>query len=887
MDQTKHMELKSPDDLAPLIARAKDEGWTELNLSYNSISDDGAKAIAASLKNLTTLDLSDNSIGDDGAKAIAVSFKNLTTLDLSDNSIGEDGAKAIAASLKNLTSLDLSDNSIGDDGAKAIAASLKNLTSLDLSDNSIGDDGAKAILDAAVARPQSHRFRFLWLQENGDLSALVPDEVLAHPDDPEAILAAYRRLVVGDKRALNEAKLLVVGNEAVGKTSLLRYLIDGRPRDPAEEKTSGIAQEKIETESWPLETGTEPDAGDIRLNVWDFGGQEMMRGTHRFFLTARSLYLLVLEDRREDDRSIHDWLKTIRNRGADSPILVVINKSDEGKQALRLDEVGLRKEYPEIVGFLRTSCNDDDYSRDSIQTLRETIVDTVAQNDGLKHVRDGFAPSWLRIKDEITALAAERAVLPLSDFQHLCEQGDTPADQVTDDDERRLLLRLLNDLGTIVAHGLDRETPRVTQDITLLDPNWLTGAVYQILNHPTVRDQQGEFTREQWVDWLDPEIYPKKHHDFILDMMRDEEVGLCFRLPTAASDERYLIPEALPASKPDYKDIWPEDTLRFRYHYDYLPPGLIPRFIVQAHRNLTEQKTRWRQGALFAAEGCKILVEANIAASPKRIDIQVCGPNERRRAALAVILNELGHVHALNPECGAKPRVPLPDQPEHDVSYDHLLTRERQHGSSYIIDPEGADRTYTVAELLDGVRHEQRPERYPKDAAGRQYIAENMVVNQVYGHAEGDVTQAGIVNNAAPPKKTWADALTSWRFFALAAATAAVVLALILYLIPSWELRLGIAALAALFVAVYLKVAAANPDRVFRRWIARTILAGLAINIGGVAFDAFMISDPATLSLTWDGTVSFLFNIAWPLIVIALAALERQRMQQAGKMSPA
>lgn len=57
----------------------------------------------------------------------------------------------------------------------------------------------------------------------------------------------------------------------------------------------------------------------------------MMRSTHRFFLTARSLYLLVLEDRREDDHSVRDWLKTIRNRGADSPILVVINKSDEGE----------------------------------------------------------------------------------------------------------------------------------------------------------------------------------------------------------------------------------------------------------------------------------------------------------------------------------------------------------------------------------------------------------------------------------------------------------------------------------------------------------------------------------------------------------------------------
>lgn len=100
---------------------------------------------------------------------------------------------------------------------------------------------------------------------------------------------------------------------------------------------------------------------------------------------------------------------------------------------------------------------------------------------------------------------------------------------------------------------------------------------------------------------------------------------------------------------------------------------------------------------------------------------------------------------------------------------------------------------------------------------------------------------------------------------------------MILYLIPSWELRLSIAGLATHFVAVYLRVAAANPERFFRRWIARTTLLGLAVNLGGVAFEAFFLSEPAAGWLRFDSNVSLLFNIAWPLIVIALAILEWQR----------
>ena len=94
------------------------------------------------------------------------------------------------------------------------------------------------------------------------------------------------------------------------------------------------------------------------------------------------------------------------------------------------------------------------------------------------------------------------------------------------------------------------------QQITLLDPNWLTGAIYTLLNSPTVRDQAGEFGRAQLGTLLDPKLYPEQWHEFILDMMQDPDIGLCFELP-GTDHERYLIPEALPANEPDY-GIWPD-----------------------------------------------------------------------------------------------------------------------------------------------------------------------------------------------------------------------------------------------------------------------------------------------------------------------------------------
>ncbi len=169
----------------------------------------------------------------------------------------------------------------------------------------------------------------------------------------------------------------MVGNEAVGKTSLVRFLVDGKPCDEDEKRTSGIAKR-----AWT------PEENGIRLNIWDFAGQEITRGTHQYFLTERSLYLLVLEDRRQDDQSIYEWLKIILNRGRNSPIIVIINKSDEGKRELALPEEKLKNDYPQIAAFLRTSCKADEWSKRSVKELQETIVKTLADAPELQPIRD-------------------------------------------------------------------------------------------------------------------------------------------------------------------------------------------------------------------------------------------------------------------------------------------------------------------------------------------------------------------------------------------------------------------------------------------------------------------------------------------------------------------
>ena len=58
------------------------------------------------------------------------------------------------------------------------------------------------------------------------------------------------------------------------------------------------------------------------LNIWDFGGQEIMHSTHQFFFTKRTVYILVVNARQNENKDkTEKWLKRIESFGGDSPVI--------------------------------------------------------------------------------------------------------------------------------------------------------------------------------------------------------------------------------------------------------------------------------------------------------------------------------------------------------------------------------------------------------------------------------------------------------------------------------------------------------------------------------------------------------------------------------------
>ncbi len=114
------------DHMEPLAASPYLQRTNYLDLSNNSVRDQGARLLAESpyLAHVQGLNLSSSSVGDGGLKALAASphLAELRELYLGDNRIGNSGVRALAQSplARQLQVLHLRFNTIGADGAELL-----------------------------------------------------------------------------------------------------------------------------------------------------------------------------------------------------------------------------------------------------------------------------------------------------------------------------------------------------------------------------------------------------------------------------------------------------------------------------------------------------------------------------------------------------------------------------------------------------------------------------------------------------------------------------------------------------------------------------------------------------------------------------------------------
>ena len=579
---------------------------TKLSLHSNQIT--VIPEAIAQLTNLARLDLGDNQTT--VIPEAVIQLTNLTELYLDGNQITI--IPEAITQLSNLTRLYLHSNQIT--VIPEAIAQLTNLTKLSLSSNQITE-----IPSSITSLPKLERLN---LRDN-PLS--IPKDIL---DSDSPIVGRYRLPAAkpildyyfttrdpDQTTDLHEAKLLIVGEGGAGKTSLAQKLLNSDyTLTPETEDTS---TQGIDIRKWEF-TGTN---GKLYcINIWDFGGQEIYHQTHQFFLTERSLYLLVADSRKEDTNHPY-WLNIIRLLSNNSPILLIQNEKQNRTCTLNLRE--LRAEFDAL--HTPTSINLADNR--GLSTLRKAIQRHLEDllGDGLP-----FPNKWLNVRHSLEN--DNRNYISLSDYETTCRRCG-----IRDKSEMLNLSSFLHSLGICLHFQKDP----ILRNTFILKPNWGTAAVYKVLDCDRVKQNLGQFTNSDLADiWSSPE-YANLHHE-LLQLMKQFKV--CYEIPHRSG--HYIAPHLLSPASPDYP--WNSThnlTLRHRYK-GFMPKGILTRFIVEMHRQIENVSSPnaalvWKTGVVLTNGSARAEILEN--QTHRQIEIRVSG--NRPRDLLTIVNHQFETIH--------------------------------------------------------------------------------------------------------------------------------------------------------------------------------------------------------------------------------------------------
>jgi len=642
------------------------------------------------LRGLILLNLDSNELH--GLPKEIGNLAKLQSLCLSRNRFGR--LPRALAQLKALRTLDVRYNRLRTVPASILA--LPSLRRLDLSGNHL-TELPKALLNLVSLEG---------IGLHGNPSLGIPPEVLGPEDElstaQEVLEWYFRNAAAKAKQCILEAKMIFVGWGAVGKTSLRRRLIDGT--FDINERTT----HKIEIRPWPVRLETD----DVKLNVWDFGGQEILHATHQFFLTKRSLYVLVLAGREkmQGAQDAEYWLRLIKGFGAGSPAIVVLNKQHVCR--FDLNRQSLREKYPFIRGFVETDCE----PQLNLDSLKDLILREI---NSLPELRKEFDEKWIAIKNEVADLKAKgKRRIAVSEYQSLCAKNGE-----RDEKWQRWLLGFLHDLGVVVCFHEDH---RLAND-GLLDPQWVVDGVYKVLNEPALKGHDGRVTRTQIRELLPPDDYSDDDVRVLIDLM--EKFQLCFWLDD--DREELVIPELMTEQEPDWKKHFPhlQQCLQFELRYDFLPEGLLPRFVVATH-HLSRTGERWRSGVILRKNGNCAVVRGDSAGTPPLIRIVVNGPKATRRELLAIVRDKFEEVNRGVAGLDVVERVPVPKYNVEALNYTDLLAAEAAGEKEWPIVLSGRLIKIRLRDLLDGIEPQSRRARrgQTKEASSISVLARNSKV---------------------------------------------------------------------------------------------------------------------------------------------------------------
>jgi len=618
---------------------------TKLDLSSHSLNSIPAELFK--LKKLEELNLYNNRI-----KIIPseiMNLQNLRNLNLEKNKVEKIPIKM--CNLTKLESLILSNNNISTIPKQV--GQLPKLRKLYLSKNNIQllPKEIGYLTSLKLLSLSSNKITELPIEigQLGNLEKLIIDENYLTFPPPEivsrgtaSILNYLRSLLEGETDFLYEAKLLIVGEGGAGKTSLSNKIRDNNYELIEDEETT----KGIDISPFYFDY----KGSSFRMNIWDFGGQEIYHSTHQFFLTKRSLYTLVSDTRREDT-DFKYWLNVVELLSDNSPLIILQNEKQD--RQCQINEVAIRGRFENFKSINRVNLKTN-------RGLEALIQEITHQISLLPHIGTELPKTWVKIRSILED--DPRDYISVDDFLNICHESG-----VSDREKALYLSEYLHDLG-VFLHFQDNPLLR---KLVILKPDWATSAVYKLLDSNLVINNFGKFNYEDVKAIWHEEKYIHKYDELLELMMKFE---ICYKVQE--ENIEFVAPQLLSINEPNF--YWGKNNNTVvKFQYDFLPKGVITRFIVRMNRYINSYDFVWKEGVILSRNNAR----ASVIQSYDKNVITVKLEGIRKKELLTLVLEEFNKIHDSYPRIKVNTNIPCNcrlcknSQKPHFFDYENLTKR--------------------------------------------------------------------------------------------------------------------------------------------------------------------------------------------------------------------
>lgn len=421
----------------------------------------------------------------------------------------------------------------------------------------------------------------------------------------------------------NELKLILVGNSETGKTTLAKYFSNDLNYKDRHPFTRWMDILKIIYH------------GNVRINVFDFGGHEYFHDTHHIFFTKNCIYFLLWESKTDKyqirdlnqidengnninlqtiDYPILYWLDSIKHFIKDkdtdnfseemrnfirennsetytSSSLIIQNKVSTRNEIKFINSYDISNNYPFIFDFI----NIDIHENKNLDLLNDRFNEMI---NNLGILSGGKYPSYYeKIKDNIFKNKSYlgKKIISFNEFKRLCQVFKR---NLTTDDEFLDIAIFLKDIGLIL---ISKDKKNI-----YLDLNFISNQIIKI--YYGLENTNGILTED--------EIKKKGIVEYENIMKLILDFNLAFEI-RKIDGKSFIFPLYLPKKPSKLVQLLISDNLKIykRIQYDgFMHKGIILHVFSEYNNKIVTEETDkntyyWKNGLIVKEDKNLVLIK--------------------------------------------------------------------------------------------------------------------------------------------------------------------------------------------------------------------------------------------------------------------------------------